>query len=79
MNELLVFIQTKYNLRRNSLQIAPIKNNKNDQWRNSFFIRTPRVWNTLPDCVVKSPNAATFKNNIRKIDFSNFVTLPLNR
>ena len=68
-------INSNYNLRRNSMQICPTRNHKNDQWRNSFFIRVVRVWNTLPEETVTSPTVSLFKMKLEKLDFSAFLKL----
>ena len=70
-----VFNRTNYNLRRNSLQISPLKNHNSDQWTNSFFVRVTRVWNALPEEIVKASSLSKFKSLIVKHDVSNFITL----
>ena len=76
--EYFVFKSSCYNLRRNSLQISPLKTHSNNQWRNIFFIRTTRVWNTLPEDLVTAPTIHTFKCQLKKLDLSKFLCIEEN-
>ena len=71
--EYFTFVTSNYSLRRNTMQIRAIKKHNNDQWRNLFFNRVIRVWNTLPEETVTAPTIMCFKNHVTKLDFSPFL------
>ena len=50
-----------YALRSHPLQISPKQSFKSSEWMNSFFERTPKVWNNLPANVVTSDSLSNFK------------------
>ena len=68
------FNHNPYNLRRNSIQIFPLRDHLNAQWRHSFFIRTARVWNSLPEEIVTVPSTDIFKRHVSNLDLSVFLT-----
>ena len=64
-----------YHLRRHS---CIIKNTKvpRTRIRNHFFChRVTKLWNKLPNNVVKSENLETFKNQLNEINLSDLCTL----
>ena len=52
---------SKYVLRSHPLQIEPKLHFKSSQWLNSFFVRTPKIWNELPTNIVIAPSLPIFK------------------
>ena len=43
-----------------------------------YSSRAVPTWNALPDDVVVSPTLLTFKNHVRKLDFSKNLIMPCN-
>ena len=72
-SEYFIFTTSTYNLRRNSLQIRPLKNHISDQWKNFYFIRASRIWSSLPKEIVRVPNLSLFKRKMNDFDLSNFL------
>ena len=68
---------TKYNLRRHSLQIKCTKVNTSQKWQNSFFFRVVQVWNSLSEDIVRSDNIFSFKRKLSKVYLSQFLKLSL--
>ena len=66
-------IKSNYNLRRNSLQIQCLRSHVNDQWRNSFFSRVPKIWNSLPDSLVKETSLNIFKSQLNAFNLTPFL------
>ena len=58
-----------YALRSHSLQIEPKSRYKSSQWLNSFFVRTPKVWNSLPSDIVTAPSLSIFKSLLKRYNF----------
>lgn len=74
-----VFVNTGYNLRRNSIQIKQ-KNPPNlntEQFLNSFFVRVIKVWNILPDDIIRSASMDVFKRKLRTFSFTTVSNIVL--
>jgi hypothetical protein len=69
------FKTTKYSLRSHSSQISIKLESTLDQWKYSFFIRTPKIWNQLPQNIISSDTVTSFKsvlkNHLLQRQFSN--------
>ena len=63
------FHQTPYALRSHNLQVLPIFYFKSAQWLNSFFVRAPKVWNTLPSDIVCVKPLPAFKFRLKSYKF----------
>jgi hypothetical protein len=66
---------SNYSLRRHPLQIKCIKNNSNQQWQNSFFYRVVKIWNSLPEDVVRTESISSFKSKLTTVFLSRFTKL----
>ena len=61
--------------RRHSLQLyCPVL--KSNLHKGSFAYRVISPWNSLPENIVRAPNAVTFKNRLSKFDLSKFLIFP---
>ena len=66
-NTFFSFKPRTYFLRTHSLQITLNDNFKSklDQWTNSFYVRTPKLWNSLPENIVKCKSITSFKSFLK--------------
>ena len=72
-----IFKNTKYNLRRHSLQIKCTKDNLSQKWQNSYFCRVVKLWNWLSENVVRSINIFSLKKKLFSTNLSQFLKLSL--
>jgi hypothetical protein len=66
-NTFFSFKHRTYSLRTHSLQIILNDNFKSDlnQWTNSFYVRAPKLWNSLPENIVKCDSITSFKSLLK--------------
>ena len=65
-----------YNIRGNTTKIEPKLNNiKDTEWCMSFFVRTPKIWNDLPNEIASSTSINIFKSKLNKFDLTQIVKL----
>ena len=69
-----VYHSPPYNFRGHQLKIQPIKLFKSTQWQNTFFVRAPRYWNSLPQDVVTCINLNLFKNKLDKVNLNSLLS-----
>ena len=70
------FRKTSYVLRGNSRKIDTLLSFKTPQWTNSFFTRTVKYWNSLPDNIACSLTLPLFKRSLCQYDLSYLLTKP---
>ena len=69
-DQFFAFKHSQYSLRCHKYQI-PAKNSfKDSQWTNSFFFRTPTLWNRLPEHAVNADSIQSFKLVLKSHLFS---------
>ena len=61
---------SSYQTRGNTNKIYTLENFNNSQWTNSFFVRTARLWNLLPDQICNSNSLQIFKNKLENFDLT---------
>ncbi len=64
-------VTTPYALRSHKLQIKPMFVGKSSQCFNSFFVRAPISWNSLPEIIVNSLTLNVFKRLLKAHLFDN--------
>ena len=65
-----------YNIRGNTRKIEPKLNNiKDTEWCMSFFVRSPKIWNDLPNEIASSTSINIFKSKLNKFDLTQVVKL----
>ena len=62
-----------YQLRSKEIQIAPKIQYKGLLWTNSFFSRTPKYWNFLPESLTQISDPYDFKRKLKNIDLTNYI------
>lgn len=71
-----VFRKKSYVLRGNSRKIDTLFFFKTPQWRNSFFTRAVKYWNSLPDKTASSLTLALFKRSLSQYNLSYLLAKP---
>lgn len=64
---------TNYNMRGKTTKIYTKQTYNDPQWTNSFFARSVRLWNLLPDCICDSKTLKEFKTKLDNFDLSQFI------
>ena len=68
-----IYETNNYNLRAGSRKIKPRHSFKNNQWLNSYFVRSCFWWNKLPLNISSIKSLNTFKIQIKKLDFNRIM------
>ena len=74
-DEFFVYRTRPYNLRKNECKIDVINQYKSSTWNNSFFVRTSKLWNALPEDLTLISSLQSFKDNLNKFDLNSLVKL----
>ena len=67
------FRSLPYNMRGNSLMVDTHIKFKSTQWLNSFFPRSAKFWNLLPNDIVLSPTFSIFKRKLNTYDLNHMI------
>ena len=67
------FRTTNYNIRGKSTKIYPKHHFNDPQWTNSFFVRSTRLWNLLPDYICCAKSLSEFKTKLNKFDLTPYI------
>ena len=60
-------------MRGNSLMVDTQFKFKSTQWLNSFFPRSAKFWNLLPNDIVLSPTFSIFKRKLNTYDLNHMI------
>ena len=68
-----VYKPIPYNIRGGSVKIETRINLKDSNWRNSFYVRTIKIWNFLPQDLKSASNFSCFKRKLNCFDLTPYV------
>ena len=53
--------------------LKPLKQYHNQVWDHCFFLRTPKVWNQLPESLISAKDLQTFRIRLKKFDLNKIL------